>query len=33
VRLQFFFLQLSGRTQVLHAGTFYLAIEFEGGLI
>ena len=33
MRLQFLFLQLSGRTQVLHVRTFDLAIEFEGGLI
>ena len=33
MRLQFLFLQLSGRTQVLHVRTFDLAIEFEWGLI
>ena len=33
MRLQFLFLQLSGRTQVLHVRTFDLAIEFERGLI
>ena len=33
MRLQFLFLQLSGRVQVLHTRTFDLAIEFEGSLI
>jgi hypothetical protein len=33
MRLQFLFLQLSGRAQILHARAFNRAIEFERGLI